>query len=144
MFDNIGGKIKTLASVICIIGIIGCCIIGIVLMTKGELLVIIGLAVMVLGSLLSWVGSFVLYGFGQLIENSDKLVSEKTSHNPQSRYIFSDTLKFENKNQAKNGKCELCDAEDGEVFDCKIVDDMGTRYRTICADCAKKHNATPV
>ena len=29
---------------------------------------------MAVGSFLSWIGSFLLYGFGQLIENSDKLV----------------------------------------------------------------------
>lgn len=74
MFDNIGGKIKTLAKVVCWIGIIACIITGIVLMATDEDLILVGILTVVVGSLLSWVGSFALYGFGQLIENSDEIV----------------------------------------------------------------------
>lgn len=74
MFSNIGSKIKTLAQVITWIGIIGSVILGLVLMTTDEELISAGLMIALLGSLISWVSSFVLYGFGQLIENTDKLV----------------------------------------------------------------------
>lgn len=74
MFSNIGSKIKTLAQVITWIGIIGSVIWGLVLMTTDEELISAGLMIALLGSLISWVSSFVLYGFGQLIENTDKLV----------------------------------------------------------------------
>ena len=74
MFDNIGGKIKTLAKVVCWIGIIACIITGIVQMATDEDLVLAGILTAVVGSLLSWVSSFVLYGFGQLVENSDEIV----------------------------------------------------------------------
>ena len=87
MFDNIGGKIKGLAKIICWIGIIACVITGIALISdasKGDRYyrytdggeVFAGILVMILGSVLSWVGSFVLYGFGELVENSAKLVSQ--------------------------------------------------------------------
>ena len=83
MFDNIGGKIQGLAKVICWIGIIASVIAGIVMIydatsryyTDTEL-VWLGIAVAIVGSLLSWVGSFVLYGFGELVENSDEIVYE--------------------------------------------------------------------
>ena len=72
MFDNIGSKIKTLAKVVCWIGIIGSIIAGIAMIaTMGSVGVLPGLLTIVLGALLSWVGSFVLYGFGEMVENSD-------------------------------------------------------------------------
>ena len=73
MFGNIGGKIKTLAQVVTWIGIIGSVIYGFVLGIYEDL-IFEGFIMALLGSLISWVSSFVLYGFGQLIENTDKLV----------------------------------------------------------------------
>ena len=80
MFDNIGSKIKSLASVIAWIGIIVSVLSGIVLcITQGF---VVGILVAGLGSLSAWIGSFMQYGFGQLIENSDYLVKvAKTTHN---------------------------------------------------------------
>ena len=74
MFGNIGGKIKTLAQVVTWIGIIGSVICGFVLMGIDDDLIFTGFIIALFGSLSSWVSSFVLYGFGQLIENTDKLV----------------------------------------------------------------------
>ena len=75
MFSNIGSKIKVLAVVITCIGIVASIIIGIVLMTIDEELIVPGILVMIVGSLLSWLSSFFMYGFGQLVENSDKTVA---------------------------------------------------------------------
>lgn len=74
MFSNIGSKIKTLAQVMTWLGIIAFIIIGIGIMALDDEMIFIGLIVMVVGGILSWVSSFVLYGFGQLVENSDKMV----------------------------------------------------------------------
>ncbi len=80
MFDNIGGKIKALAQVVCWIGIIASAICGIIMMATGDpSLNLIGFLIIILGSLFSWIGSFMTYGFGQLIENTDKLVEEKNN-----------------------------------------------------------------
>ena len=70
MFDNVGSKIKALASFFCWGGIIASVIGGIIVITLDEDLVWTGLAVIIIGSLLSWVSSFVLYGFGELVVNS--------------------------------------------------------------------------
>ena len=87
MFDNIGGKIKTLAKVVCWIGIIGSCLAGFVLLVEGldvsEELILYGILVAGVGSLFSWIGSFFLYGFGQLIENTDVLVKQGQIQQPQ-------------------------------------------------------------
>lgn len=69
MFENIGEKIKGLAKVVTIIGIIASCIGGLVIMFEGESF-ILGLITAALGSLGSWVGSFLLYGFGELIDQT--------------------------------------------------------------------------
>ena len=75
MFDNIGGKIKTLAQVICWIGIIASVVFGFVFMSPDESLILPGFIFMGIGSLISWISSFISYGLGQLIENTDKLVA---------------------------------------------------------------------
>ena len=91
MFKNIGKKIKGLAVVLCILGILIAVVIGLLFiviavgllgnqlfptLSKG---VKIGLGIIsiVVGFLGSWIGSFVLYGLGQLIDNTDKLVAQK-------------------------------------------------------------------
>lgn len=80
MFDNIGGKIKVVAKVECWIGIISSFIAGISLMSEDEeLFGLIGFFVIVIGSLASWLGSFLIYGFGQLVENSD-ILAGRTSN----------------------------------------------------------------
>jgi hypothetical protein len=80
MFDNIGGKIKSLASALAWSGIIVSILSGIVLFFSYGFLVAILVAG--LGSLSAWIGSFMQYGFGQLIENSDYLVKvAKTANN---------------------------------------------------------------
>ena len=78
MFNNIGNKIKTCAEVISLIGIIASIITGIVIMLTIATFqaIFLGLLICIIGSLLCWISSFVLYGFGQLIENTDILVSK--------------------------------------------------------------------
>ena len=65
MFNNIGLKIKTCAVVITIVGIVISIIWGIQV-SKTDL--VSGLLIVIVGCLSSWIGSFLLYGFGELIE----------------------------------------------------------------------------
>lgn len=85
MFDNIGKKIKTLAQVICVLGIIASAIGGIILwITGGGLGFVISLVAIPISAVVSWVGSFGLYGFGQLIENTDILVAQNEKKSKES------------------------------------------------------------
>ena len=80
MFDNIGKKIKILAYVLTWVGIIASVITGIAMMNSFESIVkTIGLIVLIVGSLLSWASSFIIYGFGQLIENTDIIAGRNKS-----------------------------------------------------------------
>ena len=81
MFSNIGGKIKTLARVICWLGIICSVFFGAFVMRIDDNSALLGFLLMCLGPLLSWVSSFTLYGFGQLIENTDQLVINNENSN---------------------------------------------------------------
>ena len=80
MFSNIGRKIKVTAKVFCWIGIILSVVGGIGVIAAGFMellprastaaLILSGIGIALLGSLVSWVGSFMMVGFGELVENS--------------------------------------------------------------------------
>jgi len=84
MFDNIGGKIKKLSKIFCWIGIIADIFVGFYLIALGEgkisginaIFIIVGWIIIILGPIISWISSFFMYGFGQLIENSDMLIKK--------------------------------------------------------------------
>lgn len=85
MFDNIGRKIKTLATAITWIGIAASVTTGLVMIVaSGGDLLAFGFTVAVVGSFASWAGSFLFYGFGQLIENTDTLIELQRCNNPRS------------------------------------------------------------
>lgn len=83
MFRNIGRKIKTLALVLfwitLVSGVIASMILGIMLCIRGaryySMYFLAGFGVIIFGSaisfLVSWIGSFFMYGFGQLIDDSE-------------------------------------------------------------------------
>ena len=64
MFKNIGKKIKAFAITLTWVGIIGSVISGLLLMAHS---VILGFLVIFIGAIASWLSSFTLYGYGQLI-----------------------------------------------------------------------------
>ena len=68
MYDNIGEKIKGLAKVMFIVGAIAAVIGGLVLLVDKFLA--IGLLTLFLGPVVAWVYSWLLYGFGELIDNA--------------------------------------------------------------------------
>ena len=87
MFNNIGGKIKGLAKFLCWTGIILSVISGIIMIANGASVsrgrysnapdyVGLGFLTMIAGSLFSWLGSFFMYGFGQLVEDTGAIRSK--------------------------------------------------------------------
>lgn len=95
MFDNVGSKIKALASFFCWGGIIASIIGGIILIGLDEDLIFAGFAVIVIGSLLSWISSFVLYGFGELVANSAIIAGKRADDSIQ----LSNTVAPQDKNE---------------------------------------------
>lgn len=103
MFSNIGKKIKTLAKVMCWIGIICSILVGLfvilfgsyigefatqvsaageelqvlgaVLTIAGRSSIPFGVLIMVVGSLVSWLKSFTLIGYGEIVEETAKIAA---------------------------------------------------------------------
>ena len=71
MFDNVGSKCKTLAKVVCWIGIIFAVIYGILLIANGN--AVVGIVTAVLYALVSWLGSLSLYAIGETAETVQTL-----------------------------------------------------------------------
>ena len=78
MYKNVGSKCMNLAKFVCVLGIIGSAVYGIVLIVLGAdargdqqvSLILSGLLVMILGSVASWLSSLGLYAIGEAAENS--------------------------------------------------------------------------
>lgn len=82
MFDNVGSKIKAVAKVFAWLGIVIFGLLVLIVMFANGDTPVPGLLIIIVGCLGSWLSSLTLYGLGQLIENTDKLVefnSQKTS-----------------------------------------------------------------
>ncbi len=101
MFDNIGGKIKGLAKIVCYFGIAMSVITGIIVFSvfaaqDDAELVGIGFLVSAIiigfGILVSWLSTILLYGYGQLIENSDILVESSAKAKKIKQKILEDAL----------------------------------------------------
>ena len=72
MYSHIGGKIKILAIAMAELFAIAAILGGVYFLKNGGN-VWIGLAMIIIGPFLAWVFSFPLYGFGNLVSNSDKI-----------------------------------------------------------------------
>ena len=145
MFQNIGGKIKKIADWVLILGIISSIIWGIAIMVTDEELILEGFITMIVGSISAWLSSVLLYGFGQLIENSDKLVMMQSQATGISepdldkRQKEEEKVYYESKDEPIIGKCDMCGKENVIIYKCTIKDDLGTRYRNMCKECAEKN-----
>lgn len=92
MFDNIGEKIMILAKVTAFVGIAACLIGAIVLWTQASELSsyyesgakttfnIAGWGLFIGGSFGSWVGSFAMYAFGQLVDDTADIKRHLLAH----------------------------------------------------------------
>ncbi len=81
MYHRVGQKIMGIAAALTTVGIIISFLLGLVFMfvfafaEKPALGFVLFIATIALGTLLSWLSSVLLYGFGRLVDNSDRLVS---------------------------------------------------------------------
>ena len=69
LYKNIGGKIKNLAKWILIIETIGAIIMGLDLFFVDDSLILFGLLTLVCGPIVAYIGSWILYAFGELVED---------------------------------------------------------------------------
>ncbi len=103
-YDNIGEKIKDWAKWVFAVEAIAAVIIGIVLISQDEDLLLVGLLVMVLGPIVAWVSSWILYGYGQLIENSDLIAAEHRRTNERQEKAVAKTIERKQELRRKETK----------------------------------------
>lgn len=138
MFNNIGKKIKTLAKIICWVGIILSIFLGflIAISFKNILTGILFLMFYaVFGSLLSWVGSFSLFAFGELVDNS-KIMVGLQKENLRIQHILLKNMKNSSQSN-KKWRCTKCGSEVSEEYkSCPFCEYVEKK------DHLKEHNST--
>ncbi len=73
MYKNVGGKLKGIATILCILGIAASVIGGIIFLFVSRFRVIpMFFVIVITGSLASWLGSIALYAYGELIESNSQ------------------------------------------------------------------------
>jgi hypothetical protein len=84
MFENIGDKIKGIALVEFVVGVVFALALGIIIMLLGEIFILIGFLFIFLFSFLAYISSAMIYGFGELIEKSRRIEYrlERNAQNP--------------------------------------------------------------
>ena len=70
MYKNIGKKIKNLAKISFLVEAISAVISGIILCVNNTDEIWIGLLVLFVGPIVAWVSSWLLYGYGELIDKT--------------------------------------------------------------------------
>lgn len=78
MYENIGGKIKSVAVGTFIVEAISAVFSGIAIIVSGEA-ILLGLLLIIVGPIAAWVGTLILYGFGELVENSEYLINLRSN-----------------------------------------------------------------
>ena len=85
MFTNIGKKIMGLAKFVCWAGMVLSVLLGVLIMVSGQSnftvngqttyapAVLVGILVIIFGVIGSWISSWMTYGFGRLIDNTEAL-----------------------------------------------------------------------
>lgn len=133
MFNNIGNKIKILAKVICWFGIILSVILGLyfsnVLSVESIFIkILFFILYSIIGSFSSWFGSFILYGFGELIVNTKSILN-----NQNDTLDILENISLNKQNYIKNNKkwhCQKCGLEINEGYDkCPFCDFVEKRER---------------
>ncbi len=97
MYNNIGDKIKSVAKTVGIVGIVLSIIIGIfTYISLGVLIggggVIIGVAIMVGGSIASWLSTWILYSWGDIVDNVQQINETLTKLDLESKPLSSRLL----------------------------------------------------
>lgn len=72
MYKNIGKKIKGLAKVLFIVEAIVVVLTGVIIISlaRDYTIFLVGMLVLIIGPIVAWISSWLLYGFGELIDKT--------------------------------------------------------------------------
>ena len=117
MYNNIGDKIKTVAKTVGIVGMVFSLIVGFfICVALGELIggagVIIGLAIMVGGSIVSWMSTWLLYSWGDIVDNvqqiNETLTKRDLETKPQSSRLLQSAKSSQKPKAPAKWTCPKC------------------------------------
>lgn len=129
MFENIGEKIKSLAKICTYIGIAIFMMLGIIAIafTKN---ILIGLIITGVGFFISWISSFLLFGFGEIISQTqiiaNNTIKQNIKQNEKNKNTNHEKLKDANVKVKRHGELDLSkfDSVRYEDITCKICGEM--------------------
>ncbi len=129
MFENIDEKIKMLAVVTCWIGIVTSAIWGLVALFSNFF---VGLITIVVGVLISWVSSFSLYGYGEMLTQ----LQISTDHT----YEIYKMLKAQESTGKENTSQEKTSQTDSKNSPRPVL--RKTSGDWVCANCGTKNDSS--
>ena len=129
-YDNIGKKIKGAAKAIFIIESILSLIVGLIIVTNFyDFEVVLGILLMIIGPIVAWVSSWLLYGFGELIDKVSGIErntrGDKTTSETQASIDERDSQILGNAGEKSSLVCAKC----GTKYDSPIK---------FCGECGNK------
>ena len=128
MYKHIGKKLKVLAKLWCLVGVLGSLAAGalLYLVKKPALDLVYCIAIAVGGIIVAILSSWGIYALGDIHAKLERLEDKLI---PKPNY-----MSYLEENQALRGPCEIC-GKTTDLINAKIVDNLGTRYRKVCKEC---------
>ncbi len=128
MYKHIGKKLKVLAEVWCVLGVLGSIAAGVLLyfVKKPPMDLLYCILIAVGGVILSILSSWGIYALSEIHVKLEKLEDKLI---PKPNY-----MSYLEDKQAMRGQCEIC-GKTTDLISAKIVDSLGTRYRKVCKEC---------
>ena len=128
MYKHIGKKLKVLAEIWCLLGVLGSIAAGalLYLVKKPPMELPYCIAIAVGGVIVAILSSWGIYALGDIHAKLERLEDKLI---PKPNY-----MSYLEGNQALRGQCEIC-GKTTDLINAKIVDSLGTRYRKVCREC---------
>ena len=126
MYNNIGEKIKTLVSFITKLGIAVSVFFGIIFMFLGARYAATWIMLIVVIPLFLWISSFLLYGFGEMIDKLSAIEENTRGGKSKAKNNTNAPAKASNSNSKKNNSA----FKEKAVFEDEYVD-------VVCPECGE-------
>ena len=131
MYQHVGKKLKVLAKIWCLLGVLAAIAAGVQLYLSKTMPLWACIAIGFGGIVVSILSSWGIYALGDIHAKLERLEDKLI---PKPSY-----MNYLEANQSLRGACEIC-GKTTDLINAKIVDGLGTRYRKVCRDCFGKNN----
>ena len=136
LYKDIGNQIKGWAQSIFVIELI-CSIISVIILLANEL-VWLGLIVLICAPIIAFVSTWILYAFGQLVD--DIHVLRNQSCPSEEEYFAPKKVKINTYHTSKDDHCDFCLHKTGNLKIYKKVNNDGEILEfLLCKECAKNN-----